>query len=284
MGFYNWRVTGDPTLLPYKVNQQQYALAQAFLWQTHPGNIEYRHEVMKNFYVHYFLQAVKARSSIGGYLQLMSEKLTRFWAFFIGPILSVLLIALPRAMLDRRIRFLVLTALFAVPGFLVGTWFHAHYAAPFTGIIYVLMLQSLRHIRFSRSISPRTRYAVFLTVPTVIILMTVVAVITFPPPVQGRGFGLWCCNPNGESARSRLVHQLQASGGRHLVFVEYTSNHDADFDDEWVYNAADIDSSPVVFARHMDPTKDLQLIQYFPDRQVWRLVVADAPVKFERYK
>jgi hypothetical protein len=282
MAFYNWRVTGNPFLLPYKVNQQQYAMVPPFLWRAPSTNTQYRHEIMKKFYAEYLPAAVRARTSITGFLDLASEKLTITWLFFIGPVLSVPLIALPKAIFDRRMRFLVLVAIFAVPGIFAETWFHAHYGAPFTGIIYVLILQSLRHICFSRSLSRQSRHALFLTVPIVIILMTVVAVITFPPSVQGRAFGTWCCNPNGESERSRLISQLTAMGGRHLVLVEYTSDHSPH--DEWVYNPADIDGSPIVFARHIDSGSDSNLIKYFEDRRVWRLVVDDRPLRLEPYR
>jgi hypothetical protein len=36
-----------------------------------------------------------------------------------------------------------------------------------------------------------------------------------------------------------------------------------------VYNNADIDAAPVVWAREMDPENNANLIRYFHDRQVW---------------
>jgi hypothetical protein len=38
---------------------------------------------------------------------------------------------------------------------------------------------------------------------------------------------------------------------------------------EWVYNSADIDSAPVVWARAMDAGATARLVDYFRDRQVW---------------
>jgi hypothetical protein len=282
MGIYNRRVTGAVFVMPYQVNQQQYAMAKPFLWQTPSANVEYRHKVMKDLYTEYYLMATRARSSISSFVDLAVEKLATTWLFFIGPVLSVPLVGLSKAIFDRRIRFLVLTGIFAVPGILAETWFHAHYAAPFIGIIYVVVLQSMRHICFSRKLAVRTRHAFFLTVPTVTIAMTLIVIITFPPRLQGRDFGTWCCNPNGPSARSVFVNQLKAKGGRHLVFVEYTSAHN--LHEEWVYNGADIDNSPIVFARHMDSIKDSQLIRYFSGRQVWRLIVGDGHLTLERYE
>jgi len=68
---------------------------------------------------------------------------------------------------------------------------------------------------------------------------------------------------------------LQNSGGKHLVLVRYTMLHDPG--DEWVYNDAEIDASPVVWARELDPASNAKLLQYFADRQVW-LVEPDSPL------
>ena len=39
-----------------------------------------------------------------------------------------------------------------------------------------------------------------------------------------------------------------------------------------MYNQADIDRSRIVWAREMGPARDQELIDYYPDRQVWKLV------------
>lgn len=51
------------------------------------------------------------------------------------------------------------------------------------------------------------------------------------------------------------------------MLVHYRLTHDVG--DEWVYNSADIDHAPVVWAREMDPASNRSLLRYFQDRQVW---------------
>jgi hypothetical protein len=69
--------------------------------------------------------------------------------------------------------------------------------------------------------------------------------------------------------RARILADLRSSDERDLVVVRYSANHN--YHQEWVYNDADIDSSPVVWAREMDQEQMTQLIDYYGDRRVWLL-------------
>ena len=77
-------------------------------------------------------------------------------------------------------------------------------------------------------------------------------------------------NPNQFAVgRRNLEAQLQSTEGDHLVMVSYTPDHN--LLNEWVYNAADIDGSKVVWARSMEPAQNERLLQYFSNRKVWLL-------------
>jgi hypothetical protein len=80
----------------------------------------------------------------------------------------------------------------------------------------------------------------------------------------------------GGLKRAGILRQLERSGQRNLVLVRYdTIRHDTG--DEWVYNDADIDGSPVVWARELDRESNTRLMQYFAGRRVW-LVEPDVAV------
>jgi len=49
--------------------------------------------------------------------------------------------------------------------------------------------------------------------------------------------------------RANLARSLRSSGTRHLIIVRYSDNHSPH--NEWVYSDADIDASPLVWARDM---------------------------------
>jgi hypothetical protein len=69
--------------------------------------------------------------------------------------------------------------------------------------------------------------------------------------------------------RAEIVADLASSGEQDLVIVRYAEDHN--FHHEWVYNEADIDAAPVVWARELDRESDGRLIEYFKDRKIWLL-------------
>ena len=80
--------------------------------------------------------------------------------------------------------------------------------------------------------------------------------------------------------RARIERQLEATPGEHLVIVRYSANHDVH--QEWVYNAADIDHSKIVWAREI-PGVDLQpLLEYFHNRTIWTVDPDGADVQSAR--
>ena len=83
-------------------------------------------------------------------------------------------------------------------------------------------------------------------------------------PVQPGHFG---------TDRAKLEAELQQLPGKQLVIVRYAQGHNVL--NEWVYNAADINNSRVIWAREMDASSNLEIIHYYKDRHVW-MVQPDA--------
>ena len=77
---------------------------------------------------------------------------------------------------------------------------------------------------------------------------------------------------------SRLIH----SGGRHVIFVRYGADHS--FHDEWVYNAANIDGSAIVWCRATTPPDEAEVVRYYSDRMFWVASVSPHRVRVSRYR
>jgi len=171
---------------------------------------------------------------------------------------SLPLLMLPWTLRDRRMRFW----LFACPVFLLGLalerYTQPHYLAPFLGVLFVLLLQGMRHLWVSRW----GRYVVGVVVLACVggfVQQVVSPRMPYPYP--------------GNLQRARILRQLEGTAGQHLVLVHYGAEHDVL--QEWVYNRADIDGAKVVWAREMSPAEDRELKSYFRDRKIW-VVDADA--------
>ena len=80
-------------------------------------------------------------------------------------------------------------------------------------------------------------------------------------------------DPGGRDAIDR---RLAEEPGKQLVFVRYGPKH---LLEEWVHNAADIDSARIVWANDLGDGENTKLRQYYPDRKAWLLEPDATPPK-----
>jgi hypothetical protein len=81
--------------------------------------------------------------------------------------------------------------------------------------------------------------------------------------------------------RIEVSRELAAIPGKLLVLVRYWPQHI--FQEEWVYNAADIDGARVVWARDLGDAEDRKLLDYYPDRKVLLLEPDARPPRIGPY-
>jgi hypothetical protein len=81
--------------------------------------------------------------------------------------------------------------------------------------------------------------------------------------------------------RAHVLAELEGYPGRQLAIVRYAPDH-APFDD-WVYNAADLDKSKVLWARELETRNSLELLRYFRDRRVWLVEPDSNPPRVSPY-
>ena len=262
-GYYYNRVTGSPRRMTYQLNRRTYSRAPYFLWQAPRPEPVYRHAIMRQFYQREFRVYERSRTLIG-FLHNLGEKIWSLWDFYLGPVLTIPLLALPWIFRDRRMRFPLIACGVLFLGMLVETWTSPHYLAAGTGLLYLVLMQCLRHLRLWRWQGRAVGAALVRAIPVICCAMIVlrVSAVAARMPIEPA----W---PRGNLERAAIVRELQDLPGQHLVMVRYRPDHD--LDREWVYNAADIDNAKIVWARDMGAMDNEELLQYFPNRHVWRL-------------
>ncbi len=273
MGVYFQAVTGSPTRLPYVVNQERYGWPMTLPWME----VKYVHQDRPEF-ADYYLYEIKDHvhyASLTQFLAWETVRLQSDWRFYIGPALMIPCLFLRRICGSRRLRFVlvcggvVLLACYITPHF-------PHYMAPLLLPMTAVLVQGFRHLRQAargNEIGNRLGLRLSRAIPVVLLAVVSASVMVGAlhlPDQKYAGFTSWCCTNRGHVDQQAVVRRLPA--GRHLLLVRYRSDHDGV--EQWVYNGADIDGSPVVWARELGGTQDRKLLDYFKDRQAW-IVEAD---------
>lgn len=266
MAYYNWRVTGDPRLLPPALQQKQYAMPQSFLWQPpilYAPRVHRYKEIADVF--QWQLKAYRSGMS----WKVAGARLQVFWRFFLQPVLSLPLLILAWRTRKKWPRWLAAgIALLLIANFMYP-FFFPHYAAPAYPAMILLSVEGLRCLRTIRFF--RRASGVFLSRSIVTLTFLSAAAVAFGAMLLPGAI------VRAETGRSRVIEQLKRQGGSHLVLVRYNKDHSLHF--PIIYNEADIDRSPIVWAHEIDRAHDQELIDYFSNREVWIFNPDDLPFK-----
>ena len=264
MGYYNWRVTGNPLLMPHVLNTRTYHTTGLFLWDHKKPEMHYRNEQFEDFYNGW--ERENYDRTWADAWRVTHEKLVRGGVayFWVGELLA--LAAIPFLFRDRKVRLLIAIFLLVTAGVLVVIWSNAHYAAPVTCVIFALAAQTIRHLRVMRIGYRRVGIALSRAIVLLLALdTTAYVVLRRCDPLR------WTCQ--GDPSRAAIAEKLEQTPGKHLIMVRYEKD-DHNIHDEWVYNGAEIDSAKVLWARELDPQQNAKLFAYFQDRTIW-LVTPD---------
>lgn len=263
--WYNWRTTGNPLLPPYLWHQSLYGTPQTLLWQAPirdaPG--AHRHQDIADVF-HWQLAAHQEGFSWSN----ERARLGSFWQFYLQPLLTLPLLLLPLALRNRRLLALLLSALALFVGNAMYPFFFPHYAAPLCGLIILLIVYGMRYLRLFRF---RSRPVGAIMFRGLVLAIAASAVLT----VAGGLLQHWYVSATF-TARGQALRQLRSMGGKHLVLVHYSPHHE--FHYGVVFNDADIDRSPVIWARQLDPASDKALAAYYGDRDAWFFNPDELPV------
>jgi hypothetical protein len=215
-----------------------------------------------------------------------------FWFFYLGPVLTLPLVAWFAIKsrgrffwpMSRKARFLLLVCSTTFVGLTLPIYLPpAHYSAALTAAVYALLLQAMRAMRLWRPNGQPTGRFLVRAVPMICFALLPLRAaapllhIPLPPTV----IHTWYSTDFHNVDRARVLDQLREEPGRHLVIVRYKPDHEVL--EEWVYNEADIDGSKVVWARDMGTAKNKELIDYYKDRRMWLVEPDETPTHLTAY-
>jgi hypothetical protein len=272
---YNMALTGSRTRFPYFIHDQQYFIAPPFLFQPPFPEPEYRHDIIRRFHQH---MAEQHRDMLKpeNLLRVISFRFGIAWVY-LGQLLWLLpMMVLPELWKQRATRWLLLlwfSFLFIIQ---VVSWFLSHYAAPAFPAWLLLISFAIRYVRlWEWKVMPVGRFLVCFFVMNSVGSFAVQQLVL---PLM--------LKPGWSKTREDITWELLTQGPRHLVLVEYGTQHSTG--EEWVYNGANLESQPIVWARSMSREQNAKLIASYPGRITW-LLKADStnprkPVEFSRYE
>jgi hypothetical protein len=276
----NRQVTGQWLTLPYSASQYQYGVPSGFTFQSPPiPHRDLNREQALNYRMQLSFRQT-AGETVKSYLERLEYRIRYYRFFFLAP----LYLALPGflcAMRQRRFLWVGLT----LAAFALGSNFYPnfepHYIAAVTCLFVLAALVGLQKWeRFSRDAA---HLIAFLCVAAFIFWYSMHLFDTQEFSLSVRQYETWDgLNHRNPAARIAVNQQLAAMPGKLLVFVRYYPQHI--FQEEWVYNRADIDSSRVVWARDLGADENEKLRAYYKDRSVWLLEPDFRPPRLRPYQ
>jgi hypothetical protein len=263
MGYYNQRVAGNAFRMPYEVNGEAYRSSPPFLWQQIRPQPIYNHPDMRDFYLRFRREFQFTRTK-QGLLRHTAVFVLVVWLCFIGPIFSIALGFAPWALCDRSMQTPLLIGVVFLLAVWAEVWTHAHYLAPGTGLLYLILLQCMRRLWHLIWHERPIGKILVRVIPILCLVMVILQLAVLRLHAHREA----PC-PAGMEHRALLLKQLEILPEKHLVIVRYPTGHDDNH--EWVYNEADIGNSKVVWARDMGQSGNQELLREFRDRRVWLL-------------
>lgn len=258
MGYYNWRLTGNGLLFPHVLNSRIYRSMGLFLWDHPKPPLQYHNQQFEDFYNGW--EREDYQNTWADAWRVTEEKLTRSATTYFWWGALLLLPGVPFVLCKRKLRVPLLALLLVSAGFFTSIWSFPHYAAPITCVIFLLLVQTTRHMRLMRIAGRPIGLA--LSSAAVFLLTGEMGLRVSShdcDPLE------WTCQ--GDPSRATIQEKLSHTPGKHLILVRYEKDHN--IHDEWVYNGAEIDSAKVLWARELDPEQNAKLLAYFKDRYVW---------------
>ena len=273
LGVYLKAVTGSPFVTAYQISQRTYGWPMALVW-TKPPRIQNRHVEMANYYDYEVGEHEKVSNPID-FNEYFTLRIQEYWRFFLGPVLTIPLFMLGSVWRRRKMLFAGLAGAFAA--ILLEGAASPHYLAPATAVMIAILVECCRHLQAAR-------IRILPLLPAVMLLVLALRIGAEQaglPYTQKLNFQTWCCRVEGNQNKPRIMADLAKTPGNHLAFVKAKTNPSNLF--QWIYNAADIDGSRLVWARDLGDAENAQLAASMAGRRIWMVDPNVEPARLTEY-
>jgi hypothetical protein len=159
--------------------------------------------------------------------------------------------------------------------------FETHYIAAATSLFVLVSVIGLQ--QFMRFSEEGGRLIAYVCVAQFVFWYGMHLFDAQPFSIAARQYETWDgLNHRNPAARITVDQQIAELPGKVLVFVRYYPQHI--FQEEWVYNRADIDGARVVWARDLGASENEKLLAYYHDRSAWLLEPDFRPPRLRPYQ
>jgi hypothetical protein len=292
MGYYFWRVTGNPLQMPYQTYARQYDSVPDFLWEHLGPTPPLRNLAMKDSEEHFELPQYQAMRTPSGILSADAGRGFKLWLFFAGPALTLPLLVLifsgPFRLfswqkLSAEARFLLAALAISIVGLALEVYMWPHYAAPLACLFLALILLSFRYMRSWKWQGMSSGLFLSRAIPLILALVFGLRAAAGPLHIHWSTFDVLASYsfPKGPTQRSRILADLEKRPGQQLVLVRYHALQPSvitgQWPEQWVYNGPDIAEQKVVWAWDLGATSNRKLIELLKPSGVWLVDLAKSP-------
>jgi hypothetical protein len=258
----NYRVTGHPLRLPYRQYYEQYEIVPPFslmpISTTPPRT--FRHFDLESRARETYNRARSWRLFVDRPMDWL-VLLRHYYGNLIW--LLPLVVFTPFLWRSKRTRFAAILVAVIGAASVIEVWWYPHYGAPFAAALLILAAQSMRYLRQWKYDGREMGRFLASAMPVAVLLVMGASeaqgIATHRPTNQ-----LQASNVQKEAVEQKL---LEARLGQHVIFVRYTGMQSPH--EEWVYNPADIDAAPVIWAQDMGKLENERLLHYYAGRSFW---------------
>jgi len=276
----NKRVTGEWLTLPYRLSQVRYGVPAPLTFQdslqptgplTREQELDYR--MQKAFH--------PGKDTLASYLSRLIFRIRYYRFYFYAP-LYLALLAFLFSIRSYRSAWLALTCLLFALGVNFFPAFQFHYVAAIVCLFVLISVMGLERISRLPYGPEAARALMFLCIVQFVFWYSLHLPDSAAFARQLRGWDMWdSINHRGPERRLEVARQVALAPGKLVIFVQYWPAHP--FQEEWVYNGADIDGQRVVWARDLGEAENRKLLAYYPGRKAMLLQPDARPPLLEDY-